>query len=224
MTQTSDTEFYSLSLNSLEPPPYSTPAIVSNHFVDVETANEKQQDPFAKSFVPRFTPPFLRTSASFPQDQQADKGSRSLWTNIKQCIRDLIVGWWLWELLSWFISALCIFGIAMLLGYWDGRAVPDRWPLGVTLNAYIAILSGITKYTLAVPVDNAIGQAKWHWLAREPRPLMDIERFDDASRGPVGSLLLICRVKLRYAFILMLCVSGTVADIDIGLLHRLVQS
>jgi hypothetical protein len=111
----------------------------------------------------------------------------------------LVINWWLWELFSWVMSALCIFTIAFILGYYDGRAIPDRWPLGITLNAYISVLSAIAKYALAVPVDEALGQLKWQFFARgPPKPLLDLERFDDASRGPWGALALLIHTRGRF--------------------------
>lgn len=202
MQQTSDTEFYSLSLNSLAPPPYSLPNSTIPSRSDIESGSEKH-DAFPTAFVRLFTPPFLRNN-SIAVDANATHETTTVWSRTWHNLIDLTVNWWLWELFSWFISALCTFGIALLLGYYDGKAVPDQWPLGITLNAYIAVLSGIAKYTLAVPVDEVIGQVKWHWFAQQPRPLMDFERFDDASRGPWGAFTLLLRTKGRYVAVCLI--------------------
>jgi hypothetical protein len=192
MSKTSNTEFYSLSLNSLSPPPLPTYESVIKQDEKNGTINERD---FRKGFVRRLTPPFLRTHSTENGDDSSRSKKKATWT---RNLADLIVNWWLWELCSWVMSALCIFAIALLLCYYNGRAVPDRWPLGITLNTYISVLSGIAKYTLAVPVDEALGQLKWHWFARAPRPLLDFERFDDASRGPFGALALLLYTKGRY--------------------------
>ena len=196
MISTSDTEFYSLSLNSLAPPPYSTQTSYPALATDVESATCEKHEQFSRSFVRRLTPPFLRTASHLPNETEASP-STSVWIRLEARLKDWVINWWLCELFSWLISALCIFGLALLLSYWDGRAVPDRWPSGITLNAYIAILSGITKYTLAVPIDSAIGQLRWQWFAKGPRPLIDFEHFDDASRGPLGAAKLILLTKGR---------------------------
>jgi hypothetical protein len=114
------------------------------------------------------------------------------------------------------MSALCISGMALVLGLYSDRKVPARWPLGITLNAYISVLSAISKYTLAgisfpsylkiiisanivpiVPVDEALGQLRWLYFASGPKSLIDFELFDDASRGPWGALALILNTKAK---------------------------
>lgn len=194
MPQTSDTEFYSLSLNSLAPPPYSSPNDPSLPVADVEIASEKSEKSFSTILVRRLTHPFSRSSSNLAREVPCQG---LLWERCWHGVADLTTNWWLWELCSWLISALCIFAVALLLAYYDGRVLPDRWPLGITLNAYIAVLSGVAKYTLAVPVENLIGQMKWHWFAEQPRPLLDLEQFDCASRGPWGSIRLLLRTRGR---------------------------
>ncbi len=112
-------------------------------------------------------------------------------------LKRLGINWWLWELVSIGMSALCLCAIGLLLGCYNGQALPKEWPFGFTLNTYIAILSAFFKYTLAVPVDTAVGQLKWVWFRSTPRPLMDFEMFDEASRGPWGSMVLFIRTRGR---------------------------
>jgi hypothetical protein len=215
MSQTADSFFYSLESNALAPPPYS-PSLPGAPQIDIESGDEKQREDFTNSFVRRFTPPFLRTSSTLPADDRASTAP-SVWNKFTTRLSDLVVDWWLWELFSWFLSALCVFGIAVLLGYWNGRAVPDRFPLGITLSASIAVLSGIAKYALIVPIDSALGQLRWHWFAQKPRPLMDFEHFDDASRGPWGAANLLVRTKGRYVSIY--CDQEHIIDSMQGRLH-----
>ena len=112
--------------------------------------------------------------------------------------KNLISDWWLWELICLAASALNLCFIALLLVFYNNQALPKAWPLGITLNTYIAILSAFFKYTLAVSVDSAMGQLKWMWFQGSSKPLMDFERFDQASRGPWGSLSILVRTKGRY--------------------------
>jgi hypothetical protein len=84
--------------------------------------------------------------------------------------------------------------MALLLGYYDGRPLPN---LSISLNAYIAVLSSIFKFAIAIPVESSLGQAKWNWFAQQPRPLEDFEHFDNASRGPYGAAVLLLRVRTR---------------------------
>ncbi|KIW05859.1 uncharacterized protein PV09_03062 [Verruconis gallopava] len=199
MRKTSDTEFYSLSLSSIAPPPYSPrpqlDEVARNNLINLSDSYEKKSQKEPKPLIKRLKTNFISaTSTTFSRESHS---FRSYFRRAHRYLTRLVVNWWLLELISWGISALSIAAISFLLGYYDGRAVPDQWPLGITLNTYISVLSGISKYALALPIDEAIGQLKWHWFARRPRPLLDFERFDDATRGPYGAFALFLHTKGR---------------------------
>jgi hypothetical protein len=123
---------------------------------------------------------------------------KTIWIfNFFHRLRRLAINWWLWEFVSISLSALCLCAIGLLLGCFNGQALPKEWPFGFTLNTYIAILSAFFKYTLAAPVDTAMGQLKWIWFRSTTKPLIDFERFDEASRGPWGSMVLFIRTRGR---------------------------
>jgi hypothetical protein len=106
---------------------------------------------------------------------------------------------WLLEVISWSISAICMAAIVAVLIYLQDKPLP-RWPLsriGLTLNAYIAILSKIAGAGLILPVSESLGQLKWSWFQRDSKKLWDFEIFDNASRGPWGSFLLLIRTKFK---------------------------
>lgn len=56
------------------------------------------------------------------------------------------------------------------------------WVLGITLNGVIAVLSFIWKACMSSIFSDCIGQLKWQWFQTERR-LIDMEIFDEASRG-----------------------------------------
>ena len=68
-------------------------------------------------------------------------------------------------------------------------------PLGVSLNTIVAIASTIFRACTMLSVASAISQAGWIWLVQRPRPLSNICWYDAASRGPLGSLLLLWRLR-----------------------------
>jgi uncharacterized BrkB/YihY/UPF0761 family membrane protein len=103
---------------------------------------------------------------------------------------------WLLEIVSWIISALCMGAILVLLAVFKDKAQPRRI-LGLTLNAHIAVLSKIASAALLVPTSEALGQLKWSWFKSGSKKLWDFEIFDNASRGPWGSFLLLVRTKGR---------------------------
>ncbi|KAL5438823.1 hypothetical protein PMIN06_010145 [Paraphaeosphaeria minitans] len=104
---------------------------------------------------------------------------------------------WLLEIISWVLSALCMAGIGIMLTLYHDKNLP-KWPLGLTLNAYISILSKVASAALLLPVSEALGQLKWSWFQGDnSKKMWDFEIFDNASRGPWGSFLLLVRTKGR---------------------------
>ncbi|KAH7113750.1 hypothetical protein B0J11DRAFT_471908 [Dendryphion nanum] len=99
---------------------------------------------------------------------------------------------WLLEIISWVVSAASMTAILIILLHVEGKRVP-QWPLSQTLN----ILSRVVSGALILPVSEAIGQLKWNWFQEESKKMWDFEIFDNASRGPWGSFLLLIRTKGR---------------------------
>jgi hypothetical protein len=85
--------------------------------------------------------------------------------------------------------------IITLLGWFDGKRIPVSWPLGFSLNSYISILSGFARSALILPTAEALGQLKWNLFQKEARNMLDFERLDMASRGPMGALILLARMR-----------------------------
>lgn len=122
--------------------------------------------------------------------------------------RDMWADTWLWEMLSLALSAACFIALSTVLLVYDGKSVP-RLYWGITLNAIISTLVTISKSALLAAITPALGQLKWHWFqdsysaSRQVdkagggggRSLMDAQLFDDASRGPLGSLRLLIRYR-----------------------------
>ncbi|KAF1978756.1 hypothetical protein BU23DRAFT_524254 [Bimuria novae-zelandiae CBS 107.79] len=108
-----------------------------------------------------------------------------------------VVKRWLIEIISWSLSAACMAGICVMLILYKDKNIP-RWPLGLTLNAYISVLAKVASAALMLPVSEALGQLKWSWFqGDDSKKLWDFELFDSASRGPWGSFLLLIRTKGR---------------------------
>ncbi|KAF1936729.1 hypothetical protein EJ02DRAFT_506389 [Clathrospora elynae] len=107
---------------------------------------------------------------------------------------------WLLELVSWLFSAVCMAAIIGVLIKLKDEPL-NKWTLaeqtGLTLNTYISILSKMAGAALILPVSEALGQLKWSWFLEHSKQMWDFEIFDNASRGPWGSLLLLIRTKMR---------------------------
>ena len=116
-----------------------------------------------------------------------------------RCLSDI----WAVELVALLVSALSIIGVIITLRLYDNRLLA-QWPLRISLNTVISFLSQIGQTALMLPVVSCIGQLKWLWFVqpKSTRTLADFEAFDDASRGPWASLLLIWRTYARQYAIL----------------------
>ncbi|KAI5359713.1 hypothetical protein Slin14017_G092740 [Septoria linicola] len=105
---------------------------------------------------------------------------------------------WIWEVLNFLVSFLCIGAIIIILAKFNDKPLPKLgW---LTLNGIVSTLAGISKAALILPISEAISQLKWHWFwnADRPRPISDFQIYDSASRGPWGSICLLARPRLLH--------------------------
>lgn len=102
---------------------------------------------------------------------------------------------WFYECAAMAFSVGCLVALAVMLGIYDGKEIP-RLPYNITLNALISVLSTAAKSSLLFAIAGIIGQIKWAWFT-ERRELSDMQKFDDATRGPWGALMLLCSRSKR---------------------------
>lgn len=81
-----------------------------------------------------------------------------------------------------------------VLAIYNGQLMPS-WPLGITLNSFLALFTSVAELALLVPIMEGVGQLRWQWFAKAPRQLTDFDLFDQASRGGFGSLKLLVSFK-----------------------------
>ena len=106
--------------------------------------------------------------------------------------RGLYFGWW-WEVYATSLSvASTIAVIAVLISV--QRKPLAEWKMSIQPNSLVAIFSTIAKSALLVPIAECISQLKWTYF-ESPRTLSQLQVFDDASRGPWGSLVLLWKTK-----------------------------
>ncbi|KAH3985122.1 hypothetical protein HBI38_107060 [Parastagonospora nodorum] len=142
----------------------------------------------------RIQPPFENEKAE-PVANIAQRIEEKIW---RYNSSGNIIERWLLEIVSWLISAICMAAIiAVLVVLRDQPA--SRWPfarMGLTLNAFVSVLSRIAGAALLLPVAEALGQLKWSWFIKgDSKKMWDFEMFDNASRGPWGALLLLIHTK-----------------------------
>jgi hypothetical protein len=139
----------------------------------------------------------ISVKSEYPPNNIAQRIEERLWRYTRS---GNILKRWLLEILSWLLSAACMFAIIAVLVVLKDQKL-TKWSLaektGLTLNAYISVLSKIAGAALILPVSEALGQLKWSWFLGHSRQMWDYEIFDNASRGPWGALLLLIRTKGR---------------------------
>lgn len=114
------------------------------------------------------------------------------------------LAWWTIEILAMLLSIVSMIAIVIVLRVYDGRAVLElKLPAGLTLNAIIAALATVSRAALIVPVAATLMQELWLFFASESTKttcssrLSDLDAYDSASRGLVGSLKLLVRPRGR---------------------------
>ncbi|KAJ9615718.1 hypothetical protein H2200_001795 [Cladophialophora chaetospira] len=98
---------------------------------------------------------------------------------------------WIFEVAAFLFSLACFIALVILLVVYDGKPAPSL-PYSINLNAVIAILGTAIWSSLLFATAAFVSQCKWTHLFTTPRNLHDIQRIDDASRGPLGSIRLLC--------------------------------
>ncbi|KAH0548667.1 hypothetical protein GP486_007789, partial [Trichoglossum hirsutum] len=125
-----------------------------------------------------------------PSSRRSNSNSHQF-PETSQHIRSLcaLLGGWRWELFTWFLGSVGFMLIIVLMGTFKDKPI-TMWKSKVQITAMVAALSQVAQSALIVSVSSCISQAKWIWV-REDRRAIDLQRFDDASRGPDGSIRLL---------------------------------
>ena len=126
------------------------------------------------------------TSISAPSETKAKtrkktpKAKRSLWLDT-----------WLLEGIALSFSIACLVAIFGVLAAYDNKKRPQL-AYKITLNTIISVLATGCKSSLILVIGEAICQLKWLWFQNPTqRRLFGMQSFDAASRGPLGSLMII---------------------------------
>ncbi|KAH8770854.1 hypothetical protein F5883DRAFT_666297, partial [Diaporthe sp. PMI_573] len=100
-------------------------------------------------------------------------------------------GWWK-EILWGLLSIAFLVGITITLNNINGMLL-STWTSKMALspNTVISTLSTLGKAAMMLPVGESISQLKWLHILRDTARPMHMQSFDDASRGPLGSVAFI---------------------------------
>ncbi|KAK3386861.1 hypothetical protein B0H63DRAFT_468510 [Podospora didyma] len=157
----------------------------------------KTTDSDIELLVPRAHVSSLSLETGFPYPEVDDDYEKLLPTNSlspgPKTLRQSILGW-LPEILACALSLLCVTAIVATLLVYDGQLTPN-WPLGITLNSLLALLTSLAKIALLAPVVQGIGQLRWQWFSQRYQRLTDFDLFEEASRSTWGSFKLLVSLK-----------------------------
>jgi hypothetical protein len=92
-------------------------------------------------------------------------------------------------------STACLASMVGILSSMQNQPL-SQWRLPIQPNALMAIFASIAKAALLYPVAECISQFKWLHMRQGTHEMLDLQRFDDASRGPWGSTLFLWRYRL----------------------------
>lgn len=117
----------------------------------------------------------------------------------KETYRGLCSTWWM-EIATICASFACIAGLVGILAGFQNRLTTE-WTFFISLNAAIAIIITAARATLLATVSVCLSQEKWSHFSNKARRLRDLATIDKASRGPMGSLEMLCSVSWGFASI-----------------------
>ncbi|KAK5662711.1 hypothetical protein OQA88_8627 [Cercophora sp. LCS_1] len=146
--------------------------------------------------TPRFHPgltrdPSERSIPVTPPKQNTNPAQRK-----KRSFGDKLNGWWWWEVAAASLSTVCMVLLLILLLLTNDTPL-EKWPLPIQPNSLIAVLTTGAKTTMMVPVAACLSQLKWRHYSRYTDKLQQLQVFDDASRGPWGSFIMILSLRKR---------------------------
>lgn len=101
-----------------------------------------------------------------------------------------------------------LIAIFVILDAYNGEQT-RTWKGSINLSALIATLSTISRIALGAVTSEIISQDKWS-LFGVPKKLSNLEKFDQASRGPWGTFLLL-RTSLKKPYLLVTLVVALIS-------------
>jgi hypothetical protein len=120
---------------------------------------------------------------------------------------------WTFEIAAMAMSAGALVAIAAVLLAFDGKPM-STWRAFIRPNTVVSALSTLSKSSMLMVVGQGLGQLKWQHFQQRPRRLIDFEILDGASRGPMGAVQLLYRLKWRA---LAACVGAVITVLAIAM-------
>lgn len=103
--------------------------------------------------------------------------------------------WWI-EIGACVLSLVALVAIVATLQPHQGKPLP-QWPYRISANTLISVYAVVLKVTILSVTAEGLGQLKWRRFQRD-RPLDDLVKYDQATRGPLGAISLLWHLRLRH--------------------------
>lgn len=158
-----------------------------HHFDNLET--NQHSNGATKSLLS----PAVPTVGHFSTNKMGQHPKQKFPSGFSRWISEWITDWWGLELACWSIAVLSLIAIVIILESHKNKPLPE-YGLGITLNSLIAIFATISQMAMMKPIAECISQLKWLWFIRKQK-LGRFQTFDDASRGLIGSLFLLGKLR-----------------------------
>lgn len=104
---------------------------------------------------------------------------------------------WTWEISSLALSLMTLIAITIVLRILDGKPL-SWWKSSISPNSLVSIFAAVSKSAMLLSVTECISQAKWLHFSQDRRRLYNLQLFDNASRGPLGSLIFLWRSMFNF--------------------------
>ena len=142
------------------------------------------------------------TGSSQATSLLSTEGKAGIWSHGnagKSKMRPGFLSSWPLEISAAALSIACVAGMVALLVALDGKPYVPWRILGaaITPNSLLSILSTLSKSALLLAVAEGLGQLKWNYFRQKSRGLLDLQVFDEATRGPFGALKLLWSINIR---------------------------
>jgi hypothetical protein len=102
---------------------------------------------------------------------------------------------WTFEILAALLSLGFLSAIFGILHYGNNKRLSE-WKLYISPNALVSFIGTLARACMLFIAATVISQMKWLYFKRN-RPLSDFDLLDSASRGPLGSLMVLCSQVFR---------------------------
>ena len=167
------------------PSPVST--LLSQAQPNVETVRNEEQD------IP------LQSMAAGESDEEEHHNNNHVESKQHLQSRRKKEPWflaWTWELFAAIFSISCMAAVATILATIQDKPL-SHWRFPIQPNSMVSVFSTLSNSALLFVVAKGLSQLKWIYFQKKRHRLFDLQVFDDASRGPLGSLRLLWMLKLQ---------------------------